>query len=339
MESFLKKISRNFWQYFWGLFFSIYLQYELYKNYEFVAAYLDKDTVVTILNLIVAINAAILVFYSIVPKCDSENMKTLLMNLQQKQMELIDVKQCFDSYSQLYRKMNNEMFVKVKFLHMFMLAMFLIQIYFFMVASHIHFIIQGIALIIIFMICLLIEEIIDDYHYEMRALLPHPDMLLVPSNQINFMRNIDIKFENNITSHIFSNATLIRVMDVSTCVFNGLEDADAYSNYFVINFALEFNLKNVTLEYYTANGRREVLNLHKAPVRYHRINPTIDVLLTKEKALAENPKFTFNIRKSDGTIEYWICNKDVGDTYKPRLLLTQCFDVFRDWDEKDYLIH
>lgn len=286
----------------------ILLKYISIVDSTFIDNYLHYNTVSFVLGCIIPIYAATLAYFALVPKYDLEKLRSILLQLQQSDKNLLQIKKLYDDYKSEYNKIENidKTIIHIKNLHVFLLALLTLSSLAFLLVAYIKFPIQILSMIIILLLSRYAEYCIEKTYVKLSKDYPSPSDLLDVSKNLTSIRNIDINLYENLPAYILARGTSITVKnDFSDFSFINLENKEKYSHFMLINFALPFNLKNISLEYESKNNSIKTIPLSDKKLLYDRKNPSLEILITKNNELNISPHLKLSINRTGTLQEIW----------------------------------
>lgn len=288
------------------------LNYLSINNATFIDTYFHYDTVSFVLGCIIPIYAATLAYFALIPKFDLEKLKSILLQLQQSDSDLLQIKKLYDDYEKEYKKIENidKTTTRVQSLHDFSLLFLILAAICFLLSANIMFPVQFISLIIIILLARYAKICAKGPYVKFSKDYPSYQDLLNASQILTFNdkhnSNIDISLYENLPAYIFARGTSITVKnDLSDFSLIGVKDKEKYSNFVLVNFALPFSLDNVYLEYISKNHSLECISLSDKKLLFDRKNPSLEILITKDNELNEYPDLQLSIKRSNEQQEVW----------------------------------
>lgn len=278
-------------------------------NYEYpIIKFLHFNTVSIVLGCMVPVYAVTLAYFALIPKYDLEKLKTTLLQLQQSDSNLLQIKHLYENYKNEYNKIKNidKTIMYIKNLHNFSLSALLFTSMFFMISASVIFFFQVLFLITIYLSSIYVEHCIEKTYVNLSKDYPSPSDLLDVSKNLTSIKNIDINLYENLPAYILARGTSITVKnDFSDFSFINLENKEKYSHFMLINFALPFNLKNISLEYESKNNSIKTIPLSDKKLLYDRKNPSLEILITKNNELNISPHLKLSINRTGTLQEIW----------------------------------
>lgn len=278
------------------------------NNATFIDTYFHYDTVSFVLGCIIPIYAATLAYFALIPKFDLEKLKSILLQLQQSDSGLLQIKKLYDDYEKEYKKIENidKVITYAQNFHVFSLRFLIVAAMFFLLSANIIYPVQIISLITIILLAHHAEFCIEQTCVKISDDYPSPPDLLDASKTLTSIKNIDVNLYENLPAYILARGTSITVKnDFLDLSFIKLENKEKYSNFILIDFALPFNLKNFSLEYTSKNYSLESISLSDKKLLFDRKNPSLEILITKDNELNEYPYLQLSTKRSDEQQEVW----------------------------------
>lgn len=319
------------------------------KDATFIANYLHYNTVSFVLGCIIPIYAATLAYFALIPKFDLERLKSILLQLQQSDSNLLEIKKLYDDYEREYKKIENidKTITRVQNLHVFSLVFLIFAAMCFLLSANILFPVQVISLIIIILLARYAEICAKGSYVKFSKNYPSYQDLLNTSKILTFTdknnNNIDINLYENLPAYILARGTSITVKnDFLDLSLIGLKDKEKYSNFILINFALPFTLDNVYLEYTSKNHSLESISLSDKKLLYDRKNPSLEILITKDNELLdEYPDLQISIKRDNNKKEVWSFTPKSSNSqeYISRYPITIDIHKLEQSDISRYIIH
>lgn len=322
----------------------ILLKYISIVDSTFIDSYLHYNTVSFVLECIIPIYAATLAYFALIPKYDLEKLKSILLQLQQSDKNLLQIKKLYDDYKSEYNKIENidKTIIHIKNLHVLLLALLTLSALAFLLVACIKFPIQILSMIIILLLSRYAEYCIEKTYVKLSTDYPSPSDLLDVSKNLTSISNIDINLYQNLPAYIFARGTSITVKnDLLDFSLIGLKDKDKYSNFILINFALPFKLENVSLRYTSKNNSLESISLSDKKLLHDRKNPSLEILITKDKELDIAPHLKLTIDRIGTLQEIWPFTPRSANSseYIGRYPITINIHKLKEIDMSRYIIH
>lgn len=248
---------------------------------------LHFETASIVMGVLVASNASILVYYSVIPKIDVDQLRKSLVAIKNlKECNLEKTKGCFDEYFRIYKKCidNQDILSKIKNINYFCMVMTFASVLVFMYSAKIYLILADIATISVLCCMILIGKTTDSIFIVDMALYPTPKDLLNIKKKIPALSVIDIQLHEDLNLQLLSKGIIVRKIS-ATHDDIGCDD-DLYHapernlilEHYALMASVEFDFQGAKLVFKNEGKAVFQCELHKENYNYYSINPSIDIL-------------------------------------------------------------
>ena len=329
-----------------GMLLFAFLNHLIMNNISYLIDLLHKDILSVVVQLVVAVNAAVLVYYTLIPKVDTKALEQSLLKLNSiNYCYLEHTKMIYEEYRKNYFKCieMKENINLVKNINYICMAICFFTILAFMYSCLINVWIIDFNTFLIFIFLLLMEEVSKSIFSDNLSDFPGAYELLDIKRKFPYIKKINSRFNQYINLHLLlKGLTLEVVSDTRKTV---MHDSDLFNSPFrkeilehlVLKSALKFDFQGAILEF-RSNDAKKVLQCKLDIKNYNEYSAELCIdLLTKEYSVidCENISLSFvnnsNERISIGFIRYQ--NKK----YYPVILSRGYTPLTRQWKENEFV--
>lgn len=333
------EIINSWYMYFLILIFFLWLNAffleKVVSNFELV----HFETASIVMGVLVASNASILVYYSVIPKIDVDQLKKSLVAIKNlKECNLEKTKGCFDEYFRIYKKCieNQDILSKIKNINYFCMVMTLLSVLAFMYSAKVYLILADIVTIFVLTCMIFIGKTTDSIFIVDMSKYPLPEDLLNIKKKMPALSSIDIRLHDDLNLHLLSKG--IKLIQINEKYDDDLYNAPVRKSileHYKLMTALEFDFQEAEL-LFIYNGKITFqCKLSKENYNYYSINPSIDILskykLKKEYDL--EIKFINTINKR---ISITFRRQDNG-SYTPFAICIGSTPLSRPWEDDKFV--
>lgn len=243
---------------------------------------LHFETASIVMGVLVASNASILVYYSVIPKIDVDQLKKSLVAIKNlEKCNLEKTKGCFDEYFRIYKKCidNQNILSKIKNINYFCMVMTFASVLVFMYSAKVYLMLADIVTILVLTCMILIGKTTDSIFIVDMSKYPLPEDLLNIKKKMATLSSIDIRLHDDLNLHLLSKG--IKLIQINVEYDDDLYNAPARKSilkHYKLMAAVEFDFQRAKL-LFNDNGRNIFqTELLKENYNYYSINPSIDIL-------------------------------------------------------------